>query len=147
MNHPLRGLPLRIRLVAAVVALVAVGLAVSGVAATTSLHSYLLQRVDNQVTSSPPYGCDRGPGGPGGDRERGLTPFYVAEITPAGVIECSAPAASSAATPRLSRVRLDHVFTAGSTEGATSWRVLMRSSFDGNVSVVAAPLTDIQHTV
>jgi len=148
MRHALRGVPLRIRLVAAVVALVAVGLAVSGFAATTSLHSYLLERVDNQLVSSPPFGCDRGFGGPGGgDRERGLTPFYVAELTPAGTAQCSAPAATTNATPRLTSVRLDRVFTTGSAQGDTSWRVFMHRSFDGNISVVAAPLTDIQHTV
>ena len=47
-----RGVPLRIRLVAAVVALSAAGLVVTGVVATASLHSYLLQRVDSQLVSA-----------------------------------------------------------------------------------------------
>jgi two-component system OmpR family sensor kinase len=142
----LRGVPLRIRLVVAVVALVAAGLAVTGVVATASLHSYLVQRVDNQLQSSPPAGCDHGFGGPGrGDRE--LTQFYVAELTPAGDVSCHRAAPTTDASPSISTIDLNVAFTTGSEDGGPSWRVLMRPSPDGNVVVVAAPLSDVNHTV
>jgi two-component system OmpR family sensor kinase len=44
--------PLRIKLVATVLVLAAAGLSVAAVAATTSLHSYLLGRVDDQLRSA-----------------------------------------------------------------------------------------------
>jgi two-component system, OmpR family, sensor kinase len=146
MRGLLRGVPLRIRLVIAVVALVAAGLAVTGVVATASLHSYLVQRVDNQLQSSPPVGCEHGFGGPcRGERE--LSQFYVGELTPAGDVICSTAAPTTDASPSISRVSLSSAFTAGSAGDGPSWRVLMRPSPDGNVVVVATPLSDVNHTV
>src|SRR3954469_8422238 len=60
--------PLRVKLVAAMCLLVAIALGVTGVVATKSLHSYLLDRVDGQlrdVTAGPPDRFDH-PHGPGG---------------------------------------------------------------------------------
>jgi two-component system, OmpR family, sensor kinase len=104
--------PLRIKLVATVLVLAAVGLSVSAVVATTSLHSYLLSRVDDQLqTGTGPittgFGFGRGnfagaPGtSPGGGAQptnpatpntsgnrfaqRGLpSQYYVVQFTAAG---------------------------------------------------------------
>jgi len=144
-----RGVPLRIRLVAAVVALSAAGLVVTGVVATASLHSYLLQRVDNQLQSSPPIGCDHDFGGHGGG-ERQLTQFYVAELTPAGrIVRCS-PAPTTDDSPSIPVVGVESLnspFTTHSVDSGMPWRVLMRTSPDGNISVVATPISDVNHTV
>ena len=162
MRNPLRGWPLRIRLVAAVVLLVAGGLALSGAVATAALHSYLVQRLDNQLTTArpPQDGCsvfprDGGPG-PGLHDPRGFpTQFYVAHYTPAGVEECSQAASANDDAPNLGTLTAaraaqlsQHAFTVGSTQGDTHWRVVVNvSENDGDISVVALQLTDINHTV
>ena len=142
-------MPLRIRLVAAVVALAAAGLALTGIVATASLHSYLVQRVDNQLASAPPVGCDHGFDGPGrGERE--LAQFYIAELAPAGGVLCHTVAPTTDASPSLSgrdASSLNSPFTAPSVGSGPAWRVLMRSSPDGNISVVATPISDVNRTV
>src|SRR4051812_17321228 len=82
-----RSVPLRVRLVAAMTALVAIGLAVAGVVAVASLRGYLLQRVDDQLRRvSAPLG-DGGPRTPPGDPDHGAgldrgrpSAFYVAAL-------------------------------------------------------------------
>lgn len=115
MKHPLRWIndtaartPLRIKLVATVLVLAAVGLTLAAVAATTSLHSYLLSRVDAQLQSSSRpittgYGRGFGSGFGGGGFDNGDGPgasgtqagtagrprlpsqFYVVPYSPDGV--------------------------------------------------------------
>jgi two-component system, OmpR family, sensor kinase len=155
----LRGVPLRIRLVGAVVALAAAGLVVTGVVATASLHSYLLQRLDNQLVSSRggPNGCDFGVGGgprlPGG---RALpSQYFIARYTPDGNRTCTTPADSTQATPKLGSLTSDrvgrlviHPVTVGSVDGDVPWRLAADvSPRDGDLTVIAAPLTDVNHTV
>jgi len=158
VKQPLRGLPLRIRLVAAVVALVAAGLAVTGAVATASLHSYLLQRVDNQLIGAqiPPNVCGDfgiGPGGEHGGRDF-QNQFYVQQLASDGTVVCTLHASTSDDAPAvgtLSTTQADalsaHPFTVGSVDGGTSWRVLVRVFPDGDRRVVAATLTDVNHTV
>jgi two-component system OmpR family sensor kinase len=145
-----RGVPLRIRLIAAVVALSAAGLALTGVVATAALHSYLVQRVDNQLESSPPVGCDHGfDDGPGrGGRQ--LTQFYLAELQPTGAVICHTLAPSTDASPSIAAhagESFNSPYTTGSVDSGPSWRVLMRPSPDGNISVVATPISDVNRTV
>jgi two-component system, OmpR family, sensor kinase len=161
----LRRTPLRIKLVAAVVLLVAAGLAVSAIVATTSLHSYLLQRLDAQLATAPigreacthgPQGPDGGPPGPYGP---GNLPaqFYVAQYSASGTTRCVFPAdaTSPAEGPAVSALTADratalsrHPFTVhGVGEHATSWRVKVTVYPDGDSSVVASSLSDIDHTV
>src|SRR4051794_10617654 len=61
----MKNVPLRVKLVAALCLLVAVALAVTGVVATRSLHSYLLDRVDSQLQDAANSPARFGPGGPG----------------------------------------------------------------------------------
>ena len=158
MTGYFRGVPLRIRLVAAVVALVAVGLAVSAVVATTSLRSYLMQRTDNQLLAAQagPNPCAGLDGGPGGLR-RGpdfQSQFYVSVYSETGSLLCSTNAYNSDAAPAvgtLTPVRVAqlsaHPFTVGSVDNGPSWRVVVHVEPDGDLRVIAASLTDLDHTV
>jgi two-component system OmpR family sensor kinase len=158
MTGHFRGVPLRIRLVAAVVALVAVGLAVSAVVATTSLRSYLMQRTDNQLLAAQagPNPCAGLDGGPGGFR-RGpdfQSQFYVSVYSETGSLLCSTNAYNTDAAPAvgtLTAVRVAqlsaHPFTVGSVDNGPSWRVVVHVEPDGDLRVIAASLTDLDHTV
>lgn len=156
--------PLRIKLVAAVVLLVAVGLAVSAVVATASLHSYLLQRLDDQLTAAPvgPEACTHGRPGPGGGPPQQFGPddiqakFYVARYDAAGGTLCVAPTDATAPSdgPALTGLTVaratalsGHPFTVAGNDDATSWRVRVHVYPDGDSSVVASPLSDIGNTV
>ena len=160
MTRLLRGVPLRIRLVAAVVALVAVGLAVSGFIATTSLRSYLLQRTDNQLLTAEngPNPCPDLNGGPGGGFRGGRdfqNQFYVA-VYDANTTQakCSVQAYNTDAAPNISAVTADdgtqlppRAVTVGSIGDGPSWRAVVRVEPDGDIRVIAAPLNDLNHTV
>ena len=153
-------MPLRIRLVATVVALVALGLALSGFAATASLKSYLVQRLDSQLvaTQLPPNVCSGYGRGPfdGEDGHRFPLQFYVAVYPADGTASCTTGPDGSAGTPKLGAVTADtvlqhdgHPFTVDATTGGAEWRVVVSTSprGDGDIRVVAAPLNDVQHTV
>jgi len=160
----LRRTPLRFKLVAAVVLLVAAGLAVSAVVATASLHSYLLQRLDDQLASAPigPDACTHGRPGPGGGPPGLYGPgdvpaqFYVARYSASGVAQCVAPADPStpSAGPALTGLTLEHAralsahsFTVSGVDDGASWRVRVIAHPDGDSTVVASSLSDIDHTV
>ena len=161
MKAFLRGVPLRIRLVAAVVALSAAGLALTGVVATAALHSYLLQRVDSQLASAVQLPgeqfCSEFPqprGGPPRGHPQLPSQYYVAKYTDDGALTCSIHASTTDDIPALTgltpaRINLlsSHPFNARSVSGDTSWRVAVNLAPDGDVTVVGSPLTDVQHTV
>lgn len=165
MSGFLRRTPLRIKLVAAVVLLVAAGLAVSAVVATASLHSYLVQRLDDQLGSAPigREACTHGPlgqgGGPPGQYGPGDLPaqFYVAQYDASGATRCVQPADQTApsdgpAITGLTAARAAalsaHAFTvSGVDDSSESWRVRVHVYPDGDSSVVASSLSDIDHTV
>jgi two-component system, OmpR family, sensor kinase len=56
VRHAVAGAPLRVRLVGAVLLLVAVALIGSGIAASATLHSYLVGRVDDQLSGVAGHG-------------------------------------------------------------------------------------------
>jgi len=159
MTRWLRGWPLRIKLVAAVVALVAIGLALSGTVATASLHSYLLDRLDTQLVSSQagPNICDYGEGGPPRLPGGRILPsqYFIARYDPSGALVCSTKADSTDANPAigtLTSARLaqlaSHPATVSSVDGGPSWRLAANvSPRDGDITLLAAPLTDVNHTV
>src|SRR3954452_19229902 len=135
--------PLRVKLVAAMCLLVAIALGVTGVVATKSLHSYLLDRVDNQlqdVASTQPGGGrppqnDFGdnPNAPDSDdTQHGA--YYIQEINANGVPK-SVPRATQysagATAPQLPHWTTTQVaahgsspFTVPSETGTQSWRVV-----------------------
>ena len=160
MRQLLRGLPLRIRLVAAVVLLAAVGLGLTGVVTTAALHSYLLNRVDSQLLAAvhvpgeqpcSDFPDHRG----GGPAPRRLPSQYaVAQYAAGGSLTCSIPASTTDEVPDLGVVtaaRIDqlsvHPFTVGSVTGDMQWRAALDVAPDGDVIVVASPLSDVTHTV
>jgi two-component system OmpR family sensor kinase len=160
VKNPVRGMPLRIRLIAAVVLLVAGGLAASGAVATTALHSYLLQRLDSQLASTqvPHDVCtDFGHGprpGPQDPTTSLESKFYVAHYERDGGPACT-QAPNATAGPdlgTLTAARADelsrHPFTAKSVgDGGDTWRTVVTVLPGGDIQVVASSLSDIDHTV
>jgi two-component system, OmpR family, sensor kinase len=163
---------LRVKLVAAVVALAAAGLAVAGVATTASLHRYLLSRVDDQLRSfggqfadfagGPRTGSPGASGrfdqrpGPGAGNRSLPGQFYVQQFTAQGAPSQtrSAPLGTTSPPklPRLTiaqaRARSSTPFTVASRSGSTQWRVLTHALPDGTGSIaVATSLSDLNHTV
>jgi two-component system OmpR family sensor kinase len=141
----MRALPLRVTLVVVVVSLSAVGLTVSGLAATRSLHGYLLDRVDSQLQEAlrSPGDLNRalGGGGPGGPEA-----FGVIYVSVAGV---STQLPSDISPPRIpTKTRTNaHPFTVSATSGDTKWRVVEALNVNNDVLVVAKPLDEVQRTV
>jgi two-component system OmpR family sensor kinase len=178
MNNPLRSVnevaartPLRIKLVATVLALAAVGLSLAAVAATTSLHSYLLGRVDDQLQDasgqiSNGYAFRNGfsGGGPApgttttaGRRPRLPSEYYVVPFSPDGSPDGSPQDAllSAQSPPDLPKLTSGyisslngHAFTVSSMNGKSQWRVVARPIPGGTGGVaVATSLSDLDHTV
>jgi two-component system OmpR family sensor kinase len=144
----MKALPLRVTLVVVVVSLSALGLTVSGLAATRSLHGYLQDRIDSQLENSL---NDRGLlqsvcsgfDGPG----RRPDSFGLIYIEIAGQACGTLP--DNAAPPRIpAHPRTDQVpFTVPSSAGAVKWRAIGALNINGNPLVVAVPLDEVQRTV
>jgi two-component system, OmpR family, sensor kinase len=178
MKNPLHSLsevaaktPLRIKLVATVLALAALGLSIAAVVATTSLHSYLLGRVDEQLQSnatqianvygfnndSGPNRFGRGFGGGTGRGPRFPSEFYAVPFTAAGVPDGTPQDAplSGQSPPKLPKLTSPFIaslngrpFTVASRDGNTAWRVVARPIPGGTGGVaVATSLSDLDHTV
>ena len=158
-------MPLRVKLVAASVLLVVVGLTASGIAAAATLRGYLVQRVDDQLAQAS--GQYTGPGfgaPPPGDPDHGAgfdrggpSQFYAAFLSPAGKVESvrTPDLGSFQSPPRLPRLtsteaaaRQGRPFTVESTSDGAQWRVVARPLNSGAGSVlVAISLSDLEHTV
>ena len=143
--------PLRVQLVAALTALVALALLVSGLAASAALRGYLVDRVDENLVETvrrPGALGDDGPrrGGPGPLRrpDEYALQVYAADGTVVRPFDVSGPVPavpSSALTGRTGRP-----FTTGSVSGGGDWRVLVVSLRGGGAVVVGAPLDDVRST-
>ncbi|HEX3825542.1 MAG TPA: HAMP domain-containing sensor histidine kinase [Mycobacteriales bacterium] len=165
--------PLRIKLVATVLTLAAAGLSIAAIVATTSLHSYLLGRVDDQLQSAAGFG-QRGAGFNGtppgdiGDQggppvvgirsaQRGLpSEFYFAVYTPAGaLVSAREHFLSQESPPKLPRITTAYIashngrpFTVSSVNGKSAWRVVARPMPDNVDGVaIATSLADLDHTI
>jgi two-component system OmpR family sensor kinase len=141
--------PLRVRLVGVVVLLSALALTLSGLAASTALRGYLLERVDTQLASSVQrLGDDQrlhGEDDPSG-RSDPLTDSF-AEVVRGGVTlrsqlptGVSAPALPADLSSRLS------AFTVPSVDGSHTWRAQV-SAQDDVLMVVALPLDGVEATM
>ena len=147
----LAAVPLRVRLVAAVLVLVALGLLVSGLVAAGSMRSYLVTQEDEQLKTairSPGLGLN-GPGGRGGQRQNAsLNRFYVQVITDGGVrVELSTTPAQPPELPSAEETPVGRPFTVPASEGDDRWRVLAAATRDGDVVVLASDLGDVDRTV
>jgi len=161
--------PLRIRLVLAVLALVALALTVTGTAGTRALDAYLLQRVDGQLGRDaranfeparhpqrpPPDGPAGYVGGGFGPSQSG--PFFVRTTDQDGARideDLSSPDGSDQTGPRLPTLTTDEVaardgrpFTVPPTGAGYDWRVLVTELPGGTGAVtVARSLDDVTET-
>jgi two-component system, OmpR family, sensor kinase len=164
--------PLRVKLVATVLVLATIGLTIAAIATTTSLHSYLLGRVDDQLAtasdhSSPIYnGYDRGGGfgnvpvGPGGKTTPGTgrplaSQFYVVHYDDSGQVAGSPQTTLGDPSPPKLPTQIDtyvathsgQPFTVPSVNGKSSWRVVAVPLGTGGSVVIATSLSDLNHTV
>jgi two-component system, OmpR family, sensor kinase len=150
--------PLRVRLVVALLALVAVALVVTGLTATTQLRGYLVDQVDRDLAGQIPPQLMRGPTagddgsaafGPGRPEWLRVTSVAGAPVTPDRETD---PAASP---PVLTKKEIlaaghDDPFTVTAKGDAPSWRVVVqpsRSNVGPVLAVRAISLTDVDDTV
>ena len=148
--------PLQVKLIVAVLALVAVALALIGLAGVAALNGYLVGRLDGQLATvarqpDRPPGEDRG--GPGGHRGP-PSPFLIQYRDAAGRVlaEDSAPLdeGQPPQVPADAAWLADHagqpttVPAAGG--GGGSWRVLVQPTGSG-AKVVAASLEEVDRAV
>ena len=157
--HNRRRLPLRVTLVATMLTLVTAALLVIGVAGSTLLQRYLLNRVDNQLRSSattfirsnyqvPDAGAGRFGVYPGGG-------YYLAVTDVQGSIAGSLLMPRSSSLPKIGVVNAaaatshgGDAFTVTSVSGSRKWRVLILQTSDGSANVtVALGLDDVNSTV
>ncbi len=150
------GTPLWLRLVAAVLALVALALGAAGVATVTALHGYLLDQVDRQlhIASEPILrGLHHDPGlpplGPAGGPGRIRLPstFSLAITDETGAL-VSAPESPLEAdqpgpvfpqwTPEQAAARQGRTITVPATDGGGQWRLLATPLRDGSGTLLVA---------
>jgi two-component system OmpR family sensor kinase len=159
-------MPLRVRLVVATTVLVALGLAISGFVASTTLRGYLVDRVDDQLGqaaqrfggpefhNAPPGDAGKGPGQ--GDNDA-PSDIYATFYNLAGhpyITFAPNYGPASRAVPRLpttiSTATLHNSgqpFTVSSKDDDGSWRVIARPVAGGGTVLVAQSLSDVDHTV
>ena len=157
-------MPLRVRLVAATTILVAVGLLISGVIASTILRGYLVDRVDDQLRqaaqhfSGPEFRGGDAPGdrGPGPDTDA-ASDIYATFYNLSGhpyVTFAPNYGPASRAIPLLpttisttTLVNGGEPFTVSSKNDDGSWRVVAHAVGGGGTVLVAQSLSDVDHTV
>jgi two-component system OmpR family sensor kinase len=163
-NHR-RRLPLRVTLVAAMLVLVTAALLVIGIAGSTLLQRYLLNRVDNQLRSTTnSILTTNGASIESIARSSPVGSFYLAvtdntgQVMQAGRVY-NRPGDGVLSAPKLritSSFAADHAqnaFTVSSIQGSRHWRVylvvLQPSSLlpTGGALTVAFPLDDVNSTV
>jgi len=166
--------PLRIKLVGTVLVLAAAGLTLSGFTATESLHSYLLNRVDNTLshatgpittiydgpgTGFPGGGVSSGASSDGGaetQQNDGGPPsqFYIAAFDSTGAVIRTVQPFEYASVPKLPNLTTVSTatlegkpFTVPSKHGGAPWRVVVRPLVDGGFVAIATSLSDHNHPV
>jgi two-component system OmpR family sensor kinase len=154
------GLPLRVKLVAAVLALVVVGLSLAGIAAATALHGYLLGRVDDQLRGAAAGQLRNGGPFDHATGNRPPTQYYTAAVLTTGQVAevISVPAAGGTPdippqTAEVVQQRGGEPFSVGPATGSDGWRVVVlpvRDPGTGTLlgsAVIAVSLADVNHTV
>jgi two-component system OmpR family sensor kinase len=142
------GLPLRVRLVAALLALLCVGLLVIGVASAVALRSYLLTRVDNGLAgTAQTVGRENLPRQATtvvlpseyvlglGDRFGNWSPVYDGRVL------------SAEDLPVLRPAEPGDLYTAKGRNGKLRWRVLVSGRPNGEVLIVAHSLAGVDSAV
>jgi two-component system, OmpR family, sensor kinase len=164
--------PLRLKLLIAIIVLVFAGLAVSNIATYTTLRSSLFERLDQQlvasefqvghdVTEGPGYHLPGGPGGPAGypsgtyGELRGSDGTVLAKKTFIfGSTTLPSPSLPSELPRSQAPTSGPDLFTVGSVGGSTHYRLLVDEvpiRVDGQQQtgtlIVAVPLTDVDDTL
>jgi len=149
-QDPMAGVPLRVRLVALLVALVAAALAATGFAATSLLRGYLLDQRDDQLqviaqdVQSNPTRVLQACAVAGG---RVPSNTYVACVAPgtSQIVVVQGPRASDSALPDVSRVAASTdaeddttPFTVGAQDGSSTWRVVVAGVDQGLAIVIGS---------
>ncbi len=150
-----RRLPLRVTLVAAMLALVTVALVVIGVAGSTLLQRYLVNRVDNQLRATATSVLRVG-GLQDLARNSPVGTVYFGVIDNTGSFGSTVlvrPGEQPPPGPRLpivspafARQHNQAPFTVGSVSGNRHWRVYVWALPDQSI-LVALPLDDVNNTV
>jgi two-component system, OmpR family, sensor kinase len=156
-----RRLPLRVTLVGSMLALVTAALLVIGIAGSTLLQRYLLNRVDNQLRATANSAVQTlrvnlesiARSSPVGsfyiaqaDSQGQLTQF--SQVYPRPGEPAPAPPKLSPLTQSFANVHNGNAFTVGSTSGTRHWRVYVVSLGGDNGSLTFAfPLDDVNSTV
>jgi two-component system OmpR family sensor kinase len=164
-------LPLRLKLLVAVIALVCVGLAVADIVTYTSLKSFLFKREDQQlVAAEVPVAHELSEGGfsfPGGPGTQSGIPSgtYGQARNASGAIfaqkqlntygQSGPPIPSLPPIPRANApANGPDIFTTGSIRGSTRYRVVVDDvtihngpSVSPGTLIVAIPLTDLEQTL
>ncbi|MEO8423855.1 MAG: HAMP domain-containing sensor histidine kinase [Actinomycetota bacterium] len=156
---------LRVRLTAALVILVAVGLLVSDVATYTALRSYLVDRIDQQLRSSPrsvlfamsqPDLPGAGPGPDGGDQKLPEGTYGVILNDAGDAVGGAVVFDYGGATPpppdlpaHITRgtVQEPSFFSVKAVGGGPGYRAVAYGLTNGSTLVVAIPLTELSSTL
>jgi two-component system OmpR family sensor kinase len=158
-------LSLRGRLLIGVIGLTVAGLVVSDIATFTSLQSFLVGRIDDQLTSGHAE-ATRALGGPGpgpGGRQGSTFPVgtVVERVKPDGTVVAlsvtypngSSPSDARPVLPRLLPTEgmddLVSPYTVPGTNGVSQFRITdwPENFFGGDYVVLAIPLTEVQTTL
>jgi two-component system OmpR family sensor kinase len=152
-----RRTPLWLRLISATLALVALGLTLTGIFGVRLLRSYLVEQVDDQLRAAAravPGAADDMPGG-----EPGGTPlpsqFYVARLDSEGRPRVAFRSVLTRTQPDLPDLtfgeaveRAGEPFTVDAAAGPGSWRAIAVPIADGSGSlVIASSLREVDATV
>jgi two-component system, OmpR family, sensor kinase len=160
--------PLRVKLVATMVALLTLGLVVTGVAAWAVMRSYLVGQVDDNLASSAEEQVNalQGPrnlqllsnlsqAACPDQNQPGAPAAYAFELTnSSGTLSCSSADSSGGSEPDFPSWTVGDVqqaggqpFTVGSVNGGGQWRAVAVLAPADTVFFLAASLTPVQHTL
>ncbi|KAA1249824.1 HAMP domain-containing histidine kinase [Mycobacterium simiae] len=148
-----RGVPLRVGLVAATLALVLCGLLASGVAVTSILRHSLISRIDSTLLDASRTWAQAPwkhsvSDGQGPDPARPPSKFYVRGISPDGrIMTAINDRNSEPALPPGNDVGPDPTTLPSVNGSDIEWRAVSVRGPQGGLATVAIDLSDVQHTV
>lgn len=150
--RPLRALPLRVSLVAAMLVLVACGLLASGIAVTSILRHSLLSRVDERLIDASTGWAQQPrqdiPADQGPNPARPPSNFYVQGVDARGDVWMAInDRKAQPALPDSDDVGPVPVTIGSIGDSAVRWRAVSVRGPDGELITVAVDLSDVQSTV
>lgn len=153
MKRFLRRIPLRVKLVAAVLALVTVALTVIGVTSAFALQYYLTTRIDGQLSDT----AGRLEGIDPADLDLKLlvlpSEYVVAYSVPGSWVVIKDTFMDKEDLPKLPGSKeaalelADQYYTTTAQDGKGEWRMLIRARSDGRAVIVAQSMSDVDSAV